>query len=236
MNFFWSSWEFSKTPSTQPRSFLSDPLQDTQPAQANEHNAKRGTRHLEIKLSWKPNGCPQIPRTGMSLRDKQLLMALLAPRSLWNVTSLNTFGGELLCLYTEFPPYYQCLQSCHCTGTADLLTLISLSVHISCHLVSKGNFFVGTAPKQSTTFPLCKGQAHPPGDPWAAWSMPTQIQIYLVVKHKSPLSTASPCFPFGTHLNIFITLMLLFHNSTLEVLKTSRIFLGFVLWLTALHG
>lgn len=78
----------------------------------------------------------------MSLHDKQLLMALLAPRR--NVTaSLNTFGGELLCLYTEFPPYYRCLQSCHCTGTADLLTLISLSVHISHPSVSKENFSLG---------------------------------------------------------------------------------------------
>lgn len=54
--------------------------------------------------------------------------------------------------------------------------------------------------------------------------MPTPVQIYFVVKHKSPLSTASPCFRFGARLNIFTTLMLLFHNSMLEVVKISLIF------------
>lgn len=154
---------------------------------------QRGTEHLEIKLSWKPNGCPQTPRTGMSQPDKQLLMALLAPPSLWNVTaSLNTFGGDCTLNFALIISAELSLRR-DCRAPHAHFPLCSHQLSLS---IQGGFFFPWDSCKAKFQIPPLRGRG---ASSWRSTSsVPAQTRIYFVEKPNSPLSTASPCFPFVT--------------------------------------
>lgn len=150
----------------------------------------------------------------MSPHDKQLLMALLAPLSLLNVTAfLNNFGGmTALSVYCIFPfllsasaklPFQKPLCRDYRSPHAHF-PLCSHHLFLNIQI----EFLLGTILKQAaccmagwagtdTAFLLWKNKTHPHGDAsadpcWQAWLMSALIQICFIVKYKSPASTTSP--------------------------------------------
>lgn len=194
---------------------------------------------------------PKFLEHWMSLHDKQLLMALLAPLNLLNITTfLNTFEGmtalsvyyilTFLLVSAKLPWWKPLCRDCRSLHTHFPLCSQQLFLNIQVE------FLLLTILKQAaccmagwagtdTAFILWRGKAHPhrdtSADPcWQAWLMSTLIQICFVAKYRSPVSTTSPCFPFGTtsyfllsQQNICTTLMLLLHRSVFEVVKITCI-------------